>query len=114
GGGWGGWKVGKGATGERARRGVPSGPPAASRSHHAAPRATKFPQSASAARYRLPTPTTAPIIALGPRPTRANFATPAAVSKVLRPWDQPLFSYPPMIASSVLPAATPRAGKTDS
>ena len=33
---------------------------------------------------------TAPIIVPGPRPTKANFATAAAVSKVLRPWHQAL------------------------
>src|ERR1700719_2491819 len=61
----------------------------------------------------LPAPTRAPIIVLGPRPTKANFATVAAVSKVLRPCDQALSREPPTIASSVAPAAEPRDGKRD-
>src|SRR5262249_60553439 len=56
----------------------------------------------------------APIVALGRRPTGRNLARPAAVSKVLRPWDQALIRQPPTIAASVLPAATLRDNKIES
>ena len=50
----------------------------------------EFAHSTYPARPKPPTPTLAPMSALGPTLTNANLAIPAGVSKVLRPWDQRL------------------------
>src|SRR5262249_54339383 len=65
--------------------GATTSTPATSRPHHATHKETASDQSAYPAKHRLLTPTVAPNIALGPSPTKANFAIPAGVSNVLRP-----------------------------
>jgi hypothetical protein len=85
--------------------GVMTNAPTASRNHHMAHGAAAFAQSTDPVRPRPPTPMVAPIIALSPRLTSANLATPAGVSKVLRPSDQTLITKPPTSASIVLAAA---------
>ena len=93
------------ASAQRTMTGVMTSAPTASRNHHVAQGAAAFAQSTDPVRPRLPTPMVAPIIALSPRLTSANLATPAGVSKVLRPSDQTLITKPPTSASIVLAAA---------
>jgi hypothetical protein len=62
--------------------------PTTSRSHHATHSAARLAPSLAPARHKLATPTLAPIMVLGPMATKANFATPAGVSKVRTPSDQ--------------------------
>ena len=75
---------------QRTITGVMTSAPARSRIHHVSQRTTKFAQSADPARHMLPVAKAAPIMVLGARLTIANFATPAAVSKVPRPLDHML------------------------
>src|SRR4029079_19646115 len=79
--------------------------PAASRSHHVVHAAMMPVHSRCAASDRHPAPAAA-LITVVARTTRANFATPAGVSKVLRPPHQMLTRYPPTTGARVLPAAT--------
>ena len=83
-----GLKVRESASTQKTTTGAKTKTPAASRSHHPTHRASKLVPSPYPASHKLPTPTVAPTIALGPRTTKANFATPLGVSKVRKPSDQ--------------------------
>src|SRR6476619_2020918 len=79
--------------------------PAASRSHHVVHAAMMPHHSSYPASDKPPMPAVALIIVVA-RTTKANFATPAGVSKVLRPPHQMLTRHPPTTGARVLPAAT--------
>src|SRR3954471_9164812 len=97
----------KGRKSPRAQRtttGATARTPAASRSHHVVHAAMMPVHSRYPATDKPPMPAVALIIVVA-RTTRANFATPAGVSKVLRPPHQMLTRYPPTTGARVLPAA---------
>src|SRR6476659_1840077 len=79
--------------------------PAASRSHHVDHAAMMPVHSRYPASDKPPIPAVALIIVVA-RTTKTNFATPAGVSKVLRPPHQMLTRYPPTTGARVLPVAT--------
>src|SRR4051794_5652509 len=79
--------------------------PAASRSHHVVHAAMMPVHSRYPATDKLPMPAAALIIVVA-RTIKANFATPAGVSNVLRSPHQMLTRYPPTTGASVLPVAT--------
>src|ERR1700716_3023541 len=78
--------------------------PARSPIHHVSHIEKNLDHSANPAKLKLPTPNVALII-VGTKLRSANLATPAGVSKVLRPSDQRMSNHAPMTLSSVLPIA---------